>query len=409
MIVKFLSSKKAKGSKAVDYVLSEERHQESKPKILKGEPEKTQLIIDNIPFEQKATFGVLSFEEENINEDLKYKIMSDFEKTLLPNMDRSNYNILWVEHRDKGRLELNFIIPKIELNSKKSLNPFWDKFDRTRVNQWRDIQNLKYDFTSPLDLKKVHTLSRSKTPLLNEIATKINDDILKNIDNFTSQSDIVNYINTLDDVRAVVPKAKSGDYINVYIGDNKRAIKFKGGIYDSLFVNNNLQELNKIKAEKIRKQEQLNKAKEIQKLEKKLEISIDKKSEAIEEIYKIKPKQLKQKSLAEILLEQINKPQKDNYAEHFEKAENAYRQSTKYHTRNESRLRESKFAYRESREAHAKLSEHYQRANDNYRKAEQYHNKVSARIRRVQESRIDNYTNNRNIEDITKKYRNRSK
>ena len=50
--------------------------------------------------------------------------MEDFEKHLLPSLESDQYNILWVEHTDKGRLELNFVIPKIELTRKIALNPF---------------------------------------------------------------------------------------------------------------------------------------------------------------------------------------------------------------------------------------------------------------------------------------------
>ncbi|WP_213085254.1 relaxase/mobilization nuclease domain-containing protein, partial [Neisseria gonorrhoeae] len=39
--------------------------------------------------------------------------------------DKDQYNCLWVEHRDKGRLELNFVIPNIELLSGKRLQPYY--------------------------------------------------------------------------------------------------------------------------------------------------------------------------------------------------------------------------------------------------------------------------------------------
>ena len=46
-------------------------------------------------------------------------------------MSSDQYRVLWVEHRDKvneetgeSRLELNFLIPNVEVNSGKRLQPF---------------------------------------------------------------------------------------------------------------------------------------------------------------------------------------------------------------------------------------------------------------------------------------------
>ncbi|WP_434221106.1 hypothetical protein, partial [Klebsiella pneumoniae] len=51
--------------------------------------------------------------------------------------DRDQYACLWVEHRDKGRLELNFVIPNIELQSGKRLQPY---FDRAYAEKLREQQ-----------------------------------------------------------------------------------------------------------------------------------------------------------------------------------------------------------------------------------------------------------------------------
>ncbi|MEC4460013.1 relaxase/mobilization nuclease domain-containing protein, partial [Klebsiella pneumoniae] len=42
----------------------------------------------------------------------------------LPGLDKDQYSILWVEHTDKGRLELNFLIPNTELLTGKRLQPY---------------------------------------------------------------------------------------------------------------------------------------------------------------------------------------------------------------------------------------------------------------------------------------------
>lgn len=289
MIVKFLKSNQAKGLKAVSYVMSKSKHKSYEPKVLQGDPKITDKIIKSLKYKQKATFGVLSFEESNIDEELKFKLMEDFEKVLLPGLERdTNYNILWVEHRDKGRLELNFIIPKVELVTGKSLNPFFDKNDRARINAWREIQNIKYGFSSPEDLSKAHTLSRHKDPRINELAEKLNEHIIKNLIDLDlkSRDDIVNYINSLPNVEAVIPKAKKQNYINVYFGQNKRAVKFKGGVYEASYSNGDVRAVIERARAAISAQEEKNGRDRVGKLQKKLEIEINKKISYLDSRFK---------------------------------------------------------------------------------------------------------------------------
>ncbi|MGX8949953.1 hypothetical protein ACWWJK_20925, partial [Providencia stuartii] len=53
--------------------------------------------------------GVLSFEESDIDESTKYKIIADFEEVLFSGVEPENRPpVLWVQHMDKGRLELNY-------------------------------------------------------------------------------------------------------------------------------------------------------------------------------------------------------------------------------------------------------------------------------------------------------------
>lgn len=298
MIVKFLASSKAKGAGAVDYVLSEKKHVGSPPKILRGDEELTRAIIKNNEFKQKATFGVLSFEEENIAEELKHKLMTDFENTLMPNMTQNNYNILWVEHRDKGRLELNFIIPKIELTTKKSFNPFWDKFDRTRLNEWRELQNLKYGFSSPEDLEKKQSVSHDNeqsdrkelTPnqIRNKKIKELNEKILDNLLDFSNRDEVVEYINKA--AYKVIPKK---GYIAVYFDEKQtKASRLKGAYASEQFrtiedIRGSIREERKRVKEQKAERTGARREDTIRILQKKLEISIDKKVSQINKLFNL--------------------------------------------------------------------------------------------------------------------------
>jgi len=131
MVVKFFANKKGGSERAIDYLLNE-REMQRTARTLQGDPSITRKIIQSIiTRKQKVCVGCLSFEESNIPEDDKYILMDEFEQMLLPMM-QGRYNILWVEHTDKGRLELNFIIPKVDLPTGKALNPYYHKADVTR-------------------------------------------------------------------------------------------------------------------------------------------------------------------------------------------------------------------------------------------------------------------------------------
>jgi len=67
--------------------------------------------------------------------------MESFERVLMPGLDKDQYSVLWVEHRDKGRLELNFVIPNTELLTGKRLQPYFDRADRPRIDAWQTIVN----------------------------------------------------------------------------------------------------------------------------------------------------------------------------------------------------------------------------------------------------------------------------
>lgn len=233
MVVKFFSNKKGGSSKAIDYLLNH-REQQGTAKVLQGDPQLTRQIINSIQYKQKTTVGCLSFEEKNISEDLKHQLIADFENHLLPGLEKEQYNILWVEHRDKGRLELNFVIPKIELTTQKSLNPYYHKADLPRVEKWQDLQNLKYEFSNPKDPIKARTLqTNSKEVGL----SKDYEQLDKLLHNLAEQGQIKNREHLIELLKSnsIEVTRKGKDYLSIKLPDSKKAKKFKGSIYSEEF------------------------------------------------------------------------------------------------------------------------------------------------------------------------------
>ena len=140
MIVKFFKYGKGGSKACIDYLLGKDRDREH-ARVLSGDVDLTADLIDSSRFTKKYTAGCLSFAEADMPEDAKRKIMADYEKCLFPGMAEDQYNITWIEHKDKGRLELNFVIPCHELRTGKRLQPFYAGTDLRRVNAWKNITN----------------------------------------------------------------------------------------------------------------------------------------------------------------------------------------------------------------------------------------------------------------------------
>lgn len=168
MIVKFFKNRAfSSANSAIDYLMYEQHNgsvisdewgnpqTRQGARLLQGNPELLRDIANSLPFKHTYTTGALSFKEraDELTDEQKQDIMTDFEKTLFADMDKQRYAITWIEHTDKDRLELNFFIAKVDLATGKSFTPYYDKADRKRMSCFRDYINTKYNLSNPLDPK----------------------------------------------------------------------------------------------------------------------------------------------------------------------------------------------------------------------------------------------------------------
>jgi hypothetical protein len=157
MIVDFFRRGTGASSGPIDYLLGKNRDREHAT-VLQGDVNEIAGLIDSSPYIKKYTAGCLSFYEHDLRPEQKQQIMSDFEKCLFPGMTKDQYRILWVEHQDKinldtgeTRLELNFLIPNVEVNSGKRLQPFYAAADLDRVECFKQITNHIHALYDPDD------------------------------------------------------------------------------------------------------------------------------------------------------------------------------------------------------------------------------------------------------------------
>ena len=252
MIVKFLPTRNGGGLGSVNYLLNE-RKQQGTARILKGDENTTRAIISQIPYKQKTTFGVLSFSEraDEIDDKTKQEIIADFERTLLGDFMKDRVNILWVEHSDKdGRLELNFLIPKIDLESGKSFNPYYAERDQFNIDLWKRTINDEYGFTNPNDPSRQHEVRAKKKNLEQyNTLTELNEALKQLVADGAIKSR-EHLIETLNANGYEVKRANKNG-ISVKLPNQKRSNRLQGGIYDEQFTD--LSKLSKLGEEKSRR------------------------------------------------------------------------------------------------------------------------------------------------------------
>ncbi|MGU0073419.1 hypothetical protein ACVXJ4_26540, partial [Klebsiella pneumoniae] len=152
--------------------------------------------------------GVLSFEEKTIPEELKTKIITEFEDILFVGIEPENRPpVLWVEHNDKGRLELNYLTFN-SLQDRRSYTVYLDKRDRGLVNDYSEIINYENNLSSPFE-EKENKNTLVNTPKTNipkdkkEFIEKLNTEILALIINeeLDNREEVIKHIENMPGVK----------------------------------------------------------------------------------------------------------------------------------------------------------------------------------------------------------------
>ena len=185
MIVEFFKRGTGGSAGPIDYFLGKDRNREH-AKILSGDLDEVAELIDSSPYVKKYTAGCLSFYEHDLSDAKKKALMAAFEKTLFPGLMPDQYRIVWIEHKDKEnaetgekRLELNFLIPNVEITTGKRLQPFYAKADLNRVDDFKSIVNHKYQLFDPDDpinrrsVKIAKNLPQDKKDFISAMNTEV--------------------------------------------------------------------------------------------------------------------------------------------------------------------------------------------------------------------------------------------
>ena len=234
MIIKIHNRGAGCGSGPVNYLLGKDRDRED-ARLDRGNPDQMIELIDSTNYAQRYKSGVLSFAERDLDEHQKQQIMDSFERALLPGLDKDQYSIPWVQHQDKDRLELNFVVANVELQSGKRLQPYFDRVDRPRLNAWKDLVNDYYGLKDPNDpLNKRELCTPNNLP---KTKIKACEAITNGLLSVAERGDLKNrddVIKTLETAGFEIARTTKKS-ISIKDPDGGQNIRLKGAIYEQDF------------------------------------------------------------------------------------------------------------------------------------------------------------------------------
>ena len=243
MIVDFFRHGSGLSKGCLDYLLGEDREREH-ALVLSGDVELTAQLINSSPFAKKYTSGCLSFYEHNLNDQDKQKIMQNFEECLFPGLDKDQYQILWVQHQDKvnqdtgqTRLELNFVIPNVELSTGKRLQPFYAPVDLDRVDLFKQITNTEHSLYDPDDpAHRQLFLNKKNLPKdIKDFKEQLHQRVYRAVANgeVADRQELVQWLES-NEINVTRQVKNSISIENPYEGA-KRPIRLEGEIYEQSF------------------------------------------------------------------------------------------------------------------------------------------------------------------------------
>ena len=243
MIVDFFRHGSGLSKGCLDYLLGEDREREH-AQVLSGDVELTAQLIDSSPFAKKYTSGCLSFYEHDLSDQDKQQIMQNFEECLFPGLDKDQYQILWVQHQDKvnqdtgeTRLELNFVIPNVELSTGKRLQPFYAPVDLDRVDLFKQITNTEHSLYDPDDPEHRQLfLNKKNLPKdIKDFKEQLHQRVYRAVANgeVADRQELVQWLE-LNQINVTRQVKNSISIENPYEGA-KRPIRLEGEIYEQGF------------------------------------------------------------------------------------------------------------------------------------------------------------------------------
>lgn len=131
---------------------------EPRPEVLRGDPARTEALIDACPHKWSYRAGVISFAHEDAPSEVQQsELIEQFEELAFAGLERDQYDCLWVRHTHEDRIELHFCTPRMELSTGNSLNIAPPGYQKA-FDSLRDLANKSHDWADPLEPKRLRAV-----------------------------------------------------------------------------------------------------------------------------------------------------------------------------------------------------------------------------------------------------------
>lgn len=175
MLIKFFRNGKGAGAGPVGYLVADKvlAHDDNRdlirdadgqpmtvtreplPEVLRGNPDRTEALIDASRHQWTYRAGVISFAATDApTEEQQAEVMDGFERLAFAGLDPTQYDMLWVRHTHEDRVELHFCTPRLELTSGRSLNIAPPGYEKA-FDSLRDVLNQRHGWADPMELERI--------------------------------------------------------------------------------------------------------------------------------------------------------------------------------------------------------------------------------------------------------------
>jgi hypothetical protein len=236
---------------AINYLKSDHDHigtlRNVKPRDFAGSALDCVYAVESIDRKHKYVSGSLAFEPSERPTDKELlAVVDSFRKTFMAGLEHGvNFVDFWNIHEDKGRIELNYVIPLTELTTGRRINPFppgkakedfKDSFDAYINHQLGFNQVVRDPLKASNSKFETKVLPYSNSKLANEVRAKKPDkeNISANVayqihqGKINNRQQLCDYLENFGEITRVNDK-----FISLKIHGSQKAFRLKGPVYEN--------------------------------------------------------------------------------------------------------------------------------------------------------------------------------
>lgn len=201
------------------------------PEVIEGHPARMQALIDAMPHQWRYKSGVISFAAEDApTEEEQRAVIQRFEEFACAGLEADQFDMLWVRHTHAGRVELHFLMPRMELSTRKSLN-IAPPGHESAFSAFVDLENRRHGWADPLDPARARqTQALPEEPARAATREQLNAWIEGQIA-IGAIWDRRSMISALTEIGFKLPR-KGKAYLTVLDPDSGERWRLKGAIFD---------------------------------------------------------------------------------------------------------------------------------------------------------------------------------